>query len=195
LVEPIEIALLALAVLLTSILSGVFAMGGGVLLLAVLLNLLPVTQAMIYHGMIQFFSNGFRAILSFRSINYKIMSFYIAGSLIGASLLFQVVYAPKKGPLLFTVGLLTLFGPHLKFVNFDITSKLGALVSGVIISWLNTLIGATGPILNMFFLKSDLSRFEVIATKSAIQTVAHVIKVVFYLGLFSKMPTQNFDQF
>lgn len=179
--------LLAIAVLLTSTLSGVFAMGGGVILLAVMLNLLPVTQTMIYHGFIQFFANAFRALLHWRHISLRIMGFYLLGSVIGAYLLFQIIYVPNKAYILIFIGLITLFGPYLRFVHIDVTKDWGAVACGLFISWLNSLVGATGPLLNMFFLKSRLSRYEVIATKSATQSVAHLIKIVFYAGFFSQM--------
>lgn len=162
-------------------------MGGGVILLAVMVNFLPVTQAMIYHGIIQFFANAFRALISWKHISLRIMSLYLLGSLIGSYFLFQIIYAPNKAYILIFVGLVTLFGPYLKFIHIDVTKTWGAILCGVVISWLNTLVGATGPLLNMFFLKSRLGKFEVIATKSATQSVAHVIKVLFYTGLFSEM--------
>lgn len=186
--------LLALAVLLTSTLSGVFAMGGGVILLAVLLNILPVTQAMIYHGVIQFFANTFRAAMSWRFISLKIMSFYLLGSIVGSYFLFQMVYTPQKALILIAVGLLTLVGPYLHFIHINVNKASGALLCGVLLSWLNVLAGASGPLSNMFFLKSGLSRFQLIATKSATQSVAHIIKVLFYAGIFSSMKETSLNQ-
>jgi len=51
----------AIAVLLTSTLSGVFGMAGGLVLLAVLLTLLPVATAIAVQGAIQARGPGSRA--------------------------------------------------------------------------------------------------------------------------------------
>ena len=48
---------------LTSFLSGIFGMAGGMILLGVLLILLDVAPAMVLFGVTQFASNGWRAAL------------------------------------------------------------------------------------------------------------------------------------
>lgn len=169
-------------------------MGGGVILLAIMVNLIPITQAMVYHGVIQFFANGFRAALHYQAISIRILALYILGSVIGSYFLFQIIYSPNKGLILLTLGLITLFGPYLKFVKLDVRTPLGAISCGILVSWLNTLVGASGPLLNMFFLKSNLNRFQVIATKSATQTIAHFIKVLFYTGIFSAMKEVSLNE-
>lgn len=170
-------------------------MGGGVILLAVMVNLLPMTTAMIYHGIIQFFANGFRAGLNWKSISVKIMTYYLVGSIIGSLFLFQLVYYPNKAHILIFVGLITLFGPYFRFIHIDVTTPFGGIFCGLVVSWLNTLAGASGPLLNMFFMKSSLTRQEVVATKSATQTLAHVIKVLFYSGVVGAMTTVPWGEF
>ena len=46
------------AMLVTSILSGIFGMAGGMILMGLLLWLLPVADAMALHGVTQIASNG-----------------------------------------------------------------------------------------------------------------------------------------
>ena len=53
--------LLALTILLSSFISGVFGMAGGMILLGVLLNYFNVASAMILFSIIQFCANGWRA--------------------------------------------------------------------------------------------------------------------------------------
>ena len=54
-------ALLALTILVSSFISGVFGMAGGMILLGVLLNYFDVPSAMILFSIIQFCANGWRA--------------------------------------------------------------------------------------------------------------------------------------
>src|ERR1700751_556328 len=57
---PILVALAVVAVV-TSFISGIFGMAGGMLLIGFLLVLLPVPVAMVSHGVIQIAANGWRA--------------------------------------------------------------------------------------------------------------------------------------
>ena len=57
---PILVALAAVAVV-TSFISGIFGMAGGMLLIGFLLAVLPVPVAMVFHGIIQIAANAWRA--------------------------------------------------------------------------------------------------------------------------------------
>ena len=56
------LALIAATILVSSFLSGVFGMAGGMILLGVLLNYFDVAAAMILFSIIQIFANGWRAV-------------------------------------------------------------------------------------------------------------------------------------
>jgi len=55
------LALIAVTVLVSSFLSGVFGMAGGMILLGVLLVYYDVSTAMVLFSIIQFAANGWRA--------------------------------------------------------------------------------------------------------------------------------------
>src|SRR4051812_49515890 len=55
------LAALAVVAVVTSFISGIFGMAGGMLLIGFLLVLLPVPVAMVFHGVIQIAANGWRA--------------------------------------------------------------------------------------------------------------------------------------
>ncbi len=42
--------------------------------------------------------------------------------------------------------------------------------------------GVSGPLIDIFFVRSHMDRRQVVATKAMIQVVAHSIKIIFYLG-------------
>ena len=54
-------ALILVCVLLTSILSGVIGMAGGMILMAILVSVVSVAAAMMIHGAVQAAANGSRA--------------------------------------------------------------------------------------------------------------------------------------
>ena len=58
----LTLALIGATIIVSSFLSGVFGMAGGMVLLGVLLVFLDVATAMILFSIIQFFANGWRAV-------------------------------------------------------------------------------------------------------------------------------------
>ena len=61
--SPVTVLILLLATFVTAMISGVFGMAGGLILMGVLALILPVSAAMVVHGAIQSVSNGWRAVI------------------------------------------------------------------------------------------------------------------------------------
>ena len=79
---------LGLSVLMigTAFLSGIFGMAGGLILIGVLLVIFPLPTAMVLHAITQMASNGWRATLWWRHIEWKTIAFNVAGSLVSVGL-------------------------------------------------------------------------------------------------------------
>ena len=75
--SPILIAVLCLVVTGTSLLSGIFGMAGGMILVGFLLAVLPVPEAMMLHGVTQLASNGWRGLLWWRYVRLSAAAFYM----------------------------------------------------------------------------------------------------------------------
>jgi uncharacterized protein len=91
---------------------------------------------------------------------------------------------PSKPVALIIIGLTPFIGLVLpsRFV-LDPTRRLQGVGCGVICTVLMLLAGVSGPIFDVFFVRSRLDRKEMIATKGAIQMFGHVLKVA-YFGQF-----------
>jgi uncharacterized membrane protein YfcA len=66
--------IIILATLGTAFLSSIFGMLGGLILMGILVSIMPVSQAMVLHGLIQLTSNGYRAWLNRKDINWSIVT-------------------------------------------------------------------------------------------------------------------------
>lgn len=174
------IALLAL-VLATATLSGVFGMAGGLLLMAGSLALLPLPAAMVTHGAVQLVSNGWRAFLHRAHLRGPILLLHALGSGAAAALLALVAYAPSKALVCLLLGLApaSLWLPE-RILRLDAARPAHALLSGFLVTGLNVLAGVSGPLLDLFFVRTTLTRHEIVATKAATQTLAHAAKILFY---------------
>lgn len=172
--------LLACAAFLTAVLSGVFGMAGGMLLMGVYAALLPVATAMVLHGVTQLLSNGVRAALLWRHIYVRGLCFYAAGSLGAFALLWQVRYVPDPAVVFLGLGLAPFVAALLPARLLDFERPAAAVVCGAQVACVQLLAGAAGPLLDVAFVNTRLTRTQVVATKAITQVLAHSLKLAFF---------------
>src|SRR4051812_24784176 len=73
---------ISLAVVITSFISGILGMAGGMILMGLLLLMMPVPAAMMLHGITQMASNGWRAVLWREKIDWRIFRGTAYGALV-----------------------------------------------------------------------------------------------------------------
>lgn len=164
-----------------SFVSGVFGVAGGLILMGGLVYLLPVSQAMIVHGVAQFVSNASRVFFWRQHVAVDILLKFSATSVLCLGLFAFVRYIPSKTLVLFVLGISTVI---LFFVPDRwaprITQTGVAYLTGAAATALMLMAGVSGPFLDQFFVRSGLDRRVTIATKAAMQCVSHVLKVVYF---------------
>lgn len=182
---------LVLATLLTSLVSGVLSMAGGMILMGIFGLFLSVPTAMVLHGIAQAFSNGSRIWLHRQHIRWGVLFPYALGSFVILGLFVLVTFIPDKGLVFFLIGIF----PFLAFVtpkslNLDIEKPIMAFICGLMVTTAQMLAGASGPVLDIFYVQSKLTRYEILGTKAITQTLGHIIKLVYY-GLFLSVGTSE----
>ena len=173
--------IILLTTLVTSFVSGIFGMAGGIILMAVLVALVSVAMAMIIHGGIQMFANGYRAFLLKQHIDWRVFGYYCIGALAGITALFFVSWTPDKRALYLLLGLtpLLVWLPKDR-LHLDIKRPPHAILAGFGVQGLNTLAGVAGPMLDLFFVRADMTRQQIVATKSVTQALSHLVKIGFW---------------
>ena len=170
-------------VFFTSMLSGVFGMAGGLVLLWFLLLVFPAGTAMAVHGVIQLTANGSRAWLSRHYIVWRIVAFMALGVLSAAGLLLLFNYSPNAASVSILIGLMPiLVWTPKRWFHLDANRASHAFCCGIASGGLTIAAGVSGPLIDIFFVRSRMDRRQVVATKAMIQVVAHSIKIIFYLG-------------
>lgn len=172
---------LLLVVLITSTISGVFGMAGGLMLMGALTLAMPVAAAMVTHGAVQLVSNGWRAVLHRAHIDWRIIAMYALGSLAAGAALALVTYSPSKAWVYLLLGLVPGLAwlPKDRF-NLDAAKPAHAVACGLSVTGLNVLAGVSGPLLDVFFVRTALTRHQIVATKAATQALSHTAKILFY---------------
>ncbi len=160
--------------------SGVVGMAGGTFLLALMI-LLGVTSPILIplHAAVQFISNSTRVFAHRDHIRWKPfltlalvaapcpiiglhivdhLDFEITKQLMGALILYAA-WAPKRNA-----------GSLSERTSFGIAGFLGGT--------LGVVVGAVGPLIAPFFLRSDMNKNNIIATKALCQAYLHIIKII-----------------
>jgi len=172
--------LLAFAAFATSILSGVFGMAGGLILMGVYASLLPVATAMVLHGTTQIAANGMRAVLLFREVYAPGLRAYTVGALLAFIALSQLrVVLPPFGVFL-GLGLLPFAARLMPADKLDFANPRAAMLCGALVAGVQLLAGVAGPLLDVFFLQTRLTTRQIVATKAVTQVFSHGLKLVYF---------------
>jgi uncharacterized membrane protein YfcA len=179
--ETITLLIIFFATLSTAFLSSIFGMLGGLILIGILVTIMPVSQAMVLHGLIQLTSNGYRAWLNKKDINWTIVYTLILGNIIAIVILVSVAFVPDQITVLLALGLLPYLAWMLpKNTALNIKKKPIGLLAGMIVVGSNFISGTGGPLLDIFFQRGDMTRHQVVATKAVAQSLGHISKIIFF---------------
>ena len=192
-----EILILILSAFLTSSISAVIGMGGGIILLGIMAVIIPEGYKVIaLHGMVQLFSNTTRTYVFRKYVKTQLIKQFFNGALIGISfsvgIIITLIYyfdvqsaneikvevlKPFIG--LFIVWNLFLKGPKkAKIVKSFVPVGLVAGLSSIF-------VGAVGPLIAPFFLVKSFNKEHIIANKAAAQMITHLSKIPLFIYFFN----------
>lgn len=168
----------------TAVLSGIFGMGGGMILMGIFAMTLPVATAMILHAVTQLGANGYRAWLLRRHVRWAIAARVAGGGLAALALFTWLQVAADRATVLLALGsvpLLVLAMP--RDLPLTVERPRQAAACGFLFTAVQLVAGASGPILDAFFLRGRLDRYEIVATKASIAVFGHLAKLLYWGAL------------
>lgn len=176
---------LGFSAVITSIISAVVGMAGGIVLLSIMTLFLPFNILIPIHGVVQLISNFTRTWFLRKNIHWPLFRWFCVGLPFGAFLSITVIKSLESStlPLLLIAALIfyAIFKPK-KLPNLSIPFPAFAFV-GFGVGFLGPLVGATGPFIAPFFLRDDFNKEQIIASKSSVQVMGHLIKLPAFLYL------------
>ncbi len=192
-VGSVTLIVLGIAALLTSALSAIIGMGGGMLLLAVLFSFLSHGEAIPTHAAVQIASNGTRVLAYLRNVHWRTVGRFCVGALPGSALGFVLLSSlgrlEDRDPYLKTA-----VGVYILIATFVPKPKRAAMVAkwwdfpliGLVAGTAALTVGAIGPLIAPLFARRDFVKEKLIATKAVCQLTLHILKIpAFYvLGTF-----------
>lgn len=178
------ILLIAFATFITSLISGVFGMAGGMILKAVFLTALTVETSMILHAIIQLVANGWRCFIWRDHVVLKVLPPYFIGVVIGVAIISSVTFVPSAGMAFIVMGAVPLISMAAsRIYPISILHKGQTIVASILLTIVQMTAGVIGPLLDLLYNTSPLTRQQIVATKAFSQTVMHLVRLGYYSAL------------
>lgn len=175
------VSIMLLAAIITACISGIFGMAGGMIFMAVITLYLGVAEAMVVHGAVQSVSNSYRSYLLRSNIRWDVLRNHFIGALPIIVILAFVSFIPDKRFLFVALGLLPflLWLPRRWLVG-DAEKPAHAILCGAMIMALNISAGVAGPALDFFYIRTAMTRQEIVSTKAITMFFSHMVKIVYF---------------
>lgn len=179
-------SLIAVSSLVTSFISGILGMAGGMILMGVLLALLSLPAAMLLHGISQLTANGWRALLLRRQIDWRVFRGYTAGAALALLAFALLQFVASKPVALILMGLTPFVGLALpERFHLNVERRGHSFACGLVNTAIALVAGVSGPILDLFFIRSKMGRHAVVATKATVQSLSHLMKIGYFGGILA----------
>jgi len=181
---PAALAIIGGTIVVSSFISGVFGMAGGMVLLGVLLVYFDVATGMVLFSIIQLTANGWRALHWRQFVLWPIFSWYVVGSLLAFAVMRYVAYVPDKAMVYILLGLMPFTVEVLpESLRPNIEWRGVPFITGIFTTVIQFMAGVGGLFLDIFFNKSRLDRKTTNATKAITQTFSHVLRAAYFGSL------------
>ncbi len=174
-------ALVAIASL-TSLMTASLGAGGGVMLLAVMAQVLPAAVIIPVHGIVQMGSNVGRVALAWQHIDWKLIGAFLPGAILGALLgSLVLVRLPPAALYLCIAGfiLYLCWGPKLPRL---VLGPAGTAIAGAVTTFVSLFAGASGPLVAAFIKQVHADRFRTVATFALAMSLQHALKAAVFQG-------------
>lgn len=172
--------LLAALAFVSSTLTAVVGVGGGVLLIAVMPGFVPPAALVPLHGVVQLASNASRAAFAVGQIDWRILRLYAAGALVGALLGYRFVPLVPTRSAMLVLGLFVLVTTWLPRPRSGVSLPGTFVTLGVVQTFVSLFVGAAGPLSPPVLLRAGLERDRLVATHAGLMTLLHLLKALVF---------------
>ncbi|MBS9403471.1 sulfite exporter TauE/SafE family protein [Halomonas sp. TRM85114] len=171
----INLVLILLSVA-TSALTAAVGVGGGVLMIMALAQVMPAAALIPVHGMVQLGSNAGRAAMTWRHVDRAVLAAFVPGAMLGALVAAWLLVRLPAGILELCIAAFVLYTCWGSGLPKRALGRVGVFVAGAITTLLSSLVGASGPLVAAFIKQGQAGRLASVATFSACMLLQHLTK-------------------
>jgi hypothetical protein len=136
---------------------------------------------MVMLSIVQFAANGWRAVLWWRLVIWRILWFYVLGATIAFALMRLIAFVPDKALVYFALGITPFLAELIpKDWRPNIEWRGVPFLTGMLTTFMQLISGVGGLFLDMFFQKSTLDRKTTVGTKAVTQTFSHILRASYF---------------
>ena len=176
-------------VFMTSCLTAVIGMGGGVLLITLMPGLVPPAAIIPIHACTQLASNCSRAAFGWRDIDLAIIPALLVGAMLGAWLGSEIYDSLDLRWLPAIIGVLILLFTWVPLPALRGDGQFPLAVLGFYQTGLGMVAGATGPLGAAVLMQRNKARDWLVVNTAVYMTLNHLLRVVAFTAIgFSLAP-------
>lgn len=173
--------ILALVTFLTSSITALVGIGGGMMLIAIMPSFLPLNAIIPVHGLSQLSSNLSRAVFGYKDIQFEVIPKFLLGSFIGIGIFVSILNFISLEYVPLFIGTYILLSLWSEKFNEKIKKYESYFLAGFFQTGLSMVVGATGPLTMTLLLKDYKDKDKVVATGAVLMSITHILKVFVFM--------------
>lgn len=163
---------------LGSFITVALGIGGGILVLAIMAQILPPTVLIPVHGVVQLGSNAGRLALMWKDVLRTIIPYFLVGTILGAALGAKLVISLPTGLLQLILAVFILYAVWVPKFKSSAPGNRSFFAVGFGASLATMFVGATGVLVSTFVSAACPDRHQYVATHAALMTLQHGLKII-----------------
>ena len=176
-IDPLAALALVVLSFFASALTATFGVGGGSLMMAAMVLVMPPVVAVPVHGLVQLGSNGGRAALMRAFVQWRFAGLFVLGCLPGVLFGAQVALWLPPAAMTVVIAGFILWSAWSPALTTGARGPLVTVAAGLGTSILGMVVGATGPLVAAI-LRFLPDRRRIIATHALLMTAQNVLKAL-----------------
>ncbi|WP_299011733.1 sulfite exporter TauE/SafE family protein [uncultured Shewanella sp.] len=172
--------ILIIASFFTSVLTSAMGIGGGIALLTLMAQLMPISAVVPVHGIVQLGANTGRALLLYRHIHYHLLGYFSLGAILGGLIGAHIYIALPVSTLQLLLGLFILYSIWGPLPQYHLSTHIRGFSAlfGAMTTLASIFVGAIGPLVAILIKSLSLNRQAHVATFSTCMVIVNIIKVM-----------------
>ena len=187
------IVFFAILSFLTSLLTSIFSLGGGLIMLVALAQSFSPATLIPLHGSIQLANNFSRTLVYSEFFQWKLIKNIVISTMFGAVIGIYLFGTLPENLLVMVIAATILFLTWAPLDNLILSVMKNDWFCGFISGFAGIFVGANGPLVTAYLRTKNLSPELLVANHGAIMIFQHGIKIILFVSFFNFMILDYFS--